>query len=124
MVPTLSEHDRFLYSRFACASGAGAAAKAQAPCQEAQGEEHVIEFKTLDVDYVDTAAQIADALTKPLPPAHHWNLVRFMLGKQVPFPVRLGTSDEYARLAIHMIENAYINGATIRLDGAMRMAAR
>ena len=46
--------------------------------------EHVIEFKTLDVDYVDTAAQIADALTKSLPPAHHWNLVRFMLGRQAP----------------------------------------
>ena len=46
--------------------------------------EHVIEFKTLDVDYVDTTSQIADALTKSLPPAHHWNLVRFMLGKQVP----------------------------------------
>lgn len=50
--------------------------------------------------------------------------VQDSLGKQVPFPVRLGTSDEYARLAIHMIENAYINGETIRLDGAMRMAAR
>ena len=45
--------------------------------------------------------------------------VQDSLGKQVPFPVRLGTSDEYARLAIHMIENAYINGETIRLDGAM-----
>lgn len=50
--------------------------------------------------------------------------VQDSLGKQVPFPVRLGTPDEYARLAIHMIENAYINGETIRLDGAMRMAAR
>ena len=50
--------------------------------------------------------------------------VQDSLGKQVPFPVRLGTSDEYARLAIHMIENAYINVETIRLDGAMRMAAR
>ena len=50
--------------------------------------------------------------------------VQDSLGKQVPFPVRLGTSDEYARVAIHMIENAYINGETIRLDGAMRMAAR
>lgn len=50
--------------------------------------------------------------------------VQESLGKQVPFPVRLGTPDEYARLAIHMVENAYINGETIRLDGAMRMAAR
>jgi len=50
--------------------------------------------------------------------------VQESLGKQVPFPVRLGTPGEYARLAIHMVENAYINGETIRLDGAMRMAAR
>ena len=50
--------------------------------------------------------------------------VQESLGKQVLFPVRLGTPDEYARLAIHMVENAYINGETIRLDGAMRMAAR
>ena len=50
--------------------------------------------------------------------------VQDSLGKQVPFPVRLGTPNEYAKLAIHLIENAYINGETIRLDGAMRMAAR
>ena len=46
--------------------------------------EHIIELKALDVDYVDTVAQVADVLTKSLTPAHHWNLSRFMLGKQVP----------------------------------------
>ena len=46
--------------------------------------EHVIEFKELDVDYVETKSQVADVMTKALTPAHHWSLARFMLGKQVP----------------------------------------
>ena len=46
--------------------------------------EHVIDFKDLDVDYVTTDSQVADALTKSLTPAAHWSLARFMLGKQVP----------------------------------------
>jgi NAD(P)-dependent dehydrogenase (short-subunit alcohol dehydrogenase family) len=46
------------------------------------------------------------------------------LGKQVPFPPRLGHPDEYAALARHIIENAMLNGETIRLDGAIRMAPR
>ena len=46
--------------------------------------EHVIEFKALDVDYVQTHSQVADVLTKALTPQHHWDLARFMLGKQVP----------------------------------------
>jgi NAD(P)-dependent dehydrogenase (short-subunit alcohol dehydrogenase family) len=46
------------------------------------------------------------------------------LGKQVPFPSRLGKPDEYAALALHIIENSMINGETIRLDGAIRMAPR
>ncbi len=49
---------------------------------------------------------------------------RDSLGKQVPFPPRLGRPDEYAALARHIIENEMLNGEVIRLDGAIRMAAR
>jgi len=46
------------------------------------------------------------------------------LGKQVPFPPRLGEPREYAALACHIVENQMLNGETIRLDGAIRMAPR
>ena len=46
------------------------------------------------------------------------------LGKQVPFPSRLGRPEEYAALAKHIIENQMLNGEVIRLDGAIRMAPR
>jgi NAD(P)-dependent dehydrogenase (short-subunit alcohol dehydrogenase family) len=46
------------------------------------------------------------------------------LGAQVPFPARLGHPTEYAKLAVHIVENAMLNGETIRLDGAIRMAPR
>lgn len=46
------------------------------------------------------------------------------LGKQVPFPSRLGRPSEYAMLARQIIENEMLNGETIRLDGAIRMAPR
>ncbi|HEV8096515.1 MAG TPA: 3-hydroxyacyl-CoA dehydrogenase [Burkholderiales bacterium] len=46
------------------------------------------------------------------------------LGKQVPFPSRLGRPIEYAQLARQIIENEMLNGETIRLDGAIRMAPR
>jgi NAD(P)-dependent dehydrogenase (short-subunit alcohol dehydrogenase family) len=49
---------------------------------------------------------------------------RISLGKQVPFPQRLGKPEEYAALAAHMIENPMLNAETIRLDGAIRMAPR
>jgi len=49
---------------------------------------------------------------------------RASLGKQVPFPPRLGQPAEYAALAAHIIENAMLNGETIRLDGAIRMQPR
>ena len=49
---------------------------------------------------------------------------RASLGKQVPFPSRLGQPAEYAALAAHIIENAMLNGETIRLDGAIRMQPR
>jgi len=46
------------------------------------------------------------------------------LGKQVPFPPRLGRPPEYASLVRQIIENPMLNGETIRLDGAIRMAPR
>jgi NAD(P)-dependent dehydrogenase (short-subunit alcohol dehydrogenase family) len=46
------------------------------------------------------------------------------LGKQVPFPARLGEPAEYAALACHIVENQMLNGETIRLDGAIRMAPK
>ncbi|HEX3465147.1 MAG TPA: SDR family NAD(P)-dependent oxidoreductase [Candidatus Elarobacter sp.] len=46
------------------------------------------------------------------------------LGASIPFPKRLGSPDEYAQLVVHCCENGYLNGETIRLDGALRMAPR
>lgn len=50
--------------------------------------------------------------------------VRASLGKAVPHPSRLGAPEEYATLARQIIENGMLNGETIRLDGAIRMAPR
>jgi NAD(P)-dependent dehydrogenase (short-subunit alcohol dehydrogenase family) len=50
--------------------------------------------------------------------------VQEALGKSVPFPPRLGRPNEFAQLVGHIIENAYLNGEVIRLDGAIRMAAK
>jgi NAD(P)-dependent dehydrogenase (short-subunit alcohol dehydrogenase family) len=49
---------------------------------------------------------------------------RESLAKQVPNPARLGDPAEYAALARHIVENGYLNGEVIRLDGAIRMAPR
>ncbi len=49
---------------------------------------------------------------------------RRKLGAGVPFPQRLGQPAEYAQLAAHIVENAMLNGETIRLDGALRMPPR
>jgi NAD(P)-dependent dehydrogenase (short-subunit alcohol dehydrogenase family) len=49
---------------------------------------------------------------------------RESLGKQVPFPSRLGRPEEYASLVRHIIENEMLNGEVIRLDGSIRMAPR
>ncbi|KHL17098.1 NAD(P)-dependent dehydrogenase (short-subunit alcohol dehydrogenase family) [Mumia flava] len=46
------------------------------------------------------------------------------LGAQVPHPARLGEPAEYGALAAHVVENPMLNGETIRLDGAIRMAPR
>jgi NAD(P)-dependent dehydrogenase (short-subunit alcohol dehydrogenase family) len=50
--------------------------------------------------------------------------VRASLGAQVPFPPRLGRPEEFAALVEHIIVNTMLNGEVIRLDGALRMAAR
>jgi NAD(P)-dependent dehydrogenase (short-subunit alcohol dehydrogenase family) len=50
--------------------------------------------------------------------------IRASLGAQVPFPARLGRPEEYAELVRHIFENEVLNGEVIRLDGAIRMAAK
>jgi len=49
---------------------------------------------------------------------------RKTLTASVPHPARLGTPDEFAQLAMHIVSNPMLNGETIRLDGALRMAPR
>jgi NAD(P)-dependent dehydrogenase (short-subunit alcohol dehydrogenase family) len=50
--------------------------------------------------------------------------IKAALGASVPFPSRLGQPEEFARMAEHIIENTYLNGSTIRLDGAVRLEPR
>ena len=50
--------------------------------------------------------------------------VQKSLGENTPFPPRLGEPEEFARLALSIIDNVMLNGETIRLDGAVRLAAR
>jgi NAD(P)-dependent dehydrogenase (short-subunit alcohol dehydrogenase family) len=50
--------------------------------------------------------------------------IRASLGAQVPFPSRLGDPAEFAALVVHIVDNPMLNGETIRLDGAIRMAPR
>lgn len=62
--------------------------------------------------------------TRPLPVCVcHISLLCLQeeLAKDVPFPSRLGNPDEYAALAQHIVENKYINGEVIRIDGSLRM---
>ena len=46
------------------------------------------------------------------------------LAASIPFPRRLGQAEEFASLALHMVENPYLNGEVVRLDAALRMAPR
>jgi len=50
--------------------------------------------------------------------------VQDSLGASVPFPSRLGLPEEYAKLALHMIDNVMMNGEVVRIDGALRMAPK
>ena len=61
----------------------------------------------------------ATPLMRTLPEA-----IQQSLAASIPFPQRLGEPAEFARLACHMVENGHLNGETIRLDGALRMAPR
>ncbi len=49
---------------------------------------------------------------------------RQALAAGIPFPSRLGRPDDFAQLALHMVENDYLNGEVVRLDGALRMAPK
>jgi NAD(P)-dependent dehydrogenase (short-subunit alcohol dehydrogenase family) len=50
--------------------------------------------------------------------------VQDSLAASIPFPSRLGTPEEYAKLAMHIVDNVMLNGEVIRLDGAIRMAPK
>jgi NAD(P)-dependent dehydrogenase (short-subunit alcohol dehydrogenase family) len=50
--------------------------------------------------------------------------IREALEKSVPNPSRLGAPDDYAKMALSLLENSYVNGETVRLDGAIRMPPR
>ena len=50
--------------------------------------------------------------------------VQESLSASIPFPSRLGKPEEYAELVAHIMENGYLNGETIRLDGAVRLAPK
>ena len=50
--------------------------------------------------------------------------VQQSLAASIPFPKALGRPEQYADLALHIIENRYLNGEVIRLDGAVRLAPR
>ncbi|MCB8837571.1 SDR family NAD(P)-dependent oxidoreductase [Aurantimonas sp. VKM B-3413] len=78
------------------------------------------EFAQFGIRVVTIAPGIFEtAMLKGLPEA-----AQESLGAAVPFPPRLGRPEEYARLALHIIANEMLNGETIRLDGALRMAPR
>lgn len=46
------------------------------------------------------------------------------LSAAIPFPKRLGDANEFAKLVLHIVDNSYLNGEVIRIDGALRMQAR
>ena len=50
--------------------------------------------------------------------------IRESLVSQIPFPKRLGRAEDFAALVKHIVENEYLNGEVIRLDGALRMGPR
>lgn len=72
-----------------------------------------IRVMTIAPGVFDTA--LMDSLPEP---------VRRSLGQQVPFPPRLGRPEEYASLALHIVENSMLNGEVIRLDGALRLSTK
>ena len=78
------------------------------------------EFARVGIRVVAIAPGLMDtAMLDGLPAS-----VKGELGKTVPFPSRLGEAAEFARLVRHVVENAYLNGETIRLDGAIRLGPK
>ncbi len=67
----------------------------------------------------DPARPVSDAAAQQPP-----DNVKAALAASVPYPKRLGRPEEYAALAVHLIENGYFNGECIRLDGAIRLPPR
>lgn len=78
------------------------------------------EFARLGVRVMTIAPGLIDTPMFGALPAE----VREGLAASVPFPSRLGRPEEFAALVLHIIANRFMNGETIRLDGALRMAAR
>jgi NAD(P)-dependent dehydrogenase (short-subunit alcohol dehydrogenase family) len=75
------------------------------------------DLSTAGIRVVSIAPGFMDTpLIGMLPPA-----LKEALGAGVPFPKRLGLPDDFAQLAMHIVENRYLNGEVIRLDGAFRM---
>jgi NAD(P)-dependent dehydrogenase (short-subunit alcohol dehydrogenase family) len=68
---------------------------------------------------VAIARPVRDAMMVSLPKE-----VQESLGKMVPFPPRLGRPADYASLVAEIVRNEMLNGETIRLDGAIRMAPK
>lgn len=78
------------------------------------------ELARLGIRVVTIAPGIFDTpLIETVPEA-----MRQSLGQQVPFPPRLGRPEEFAALALHIVENPMLNGAVLRLDGALRLSAK
>jgi NAD(P)-dependent dehydrogenase (short-subunit alcohol dehydrogenase family) len=75
--------------------------------------QHLIRVVTIAPGLFDTP--LLAALPEP---------ARVALGQQIPHPARLGHTDEYAALVVHVLANPMLNGETIRLDGAIRMPPR
>ncbi len=75
-------------------------------------------------DYAVRVVTIAPGLFATPMMANLPEAVQVGLAQTVPFPKRLGRPEEFARLALHIVENNMINGECIRLDGALRMPAR
>jgi 3-hydroxyacyl-CoA dehydrogenase / 3-hydroxy-2-methylbutyryl-CoA dehydrogenase len=78
------------------------------------------EFADYGIRVMTIAPGLFDTpMMESLPPE-----IKKSLEDNVPFPRRLGRPSEYAALSKHIIENAMLNGETVRLDGSLRMAAR
>ncbi len=69
---------------------------------------------------VTIAPGLFDTQLMRMLPEENWQA----LNAQVPFPKRFGTPQEFAKLVEHVLTNPYINGETIRLDGAIRLAPK